>query len=545
MADEQFLADAAFNVPDRAHVNKGNIATDRGNQVKRDDKQKNYYLGLYDIDECIQYYFDNVIRPTVDDGDEFVKVPMIYGSPERWNSIQAHGSLRDKQGKLQIPAIVYRRTSVAKNRNLSNKLDANKPLFHYTFQKQYNPRNRYDNFSVMNDIQPSTENYNIVIPDFVTLTYECIIWTEYVEQMNKIVESINYAEDAYWGDAEKFKFRALVEDFSSETELEADADRTVRTSFTISMEGYIIPDAMNKELAQQNVKTFGPTQTVFRTKAVVERDGQLVEIEESPPTVVPVVVEYENKYALLFDGVDDFLDVGNHSSIRPTDELTCAVWAKTDAACAASSGKVSTFFGCVAVGGWDLAIQTNYNNTATQIQSRIRISDTGAGSPGYLSANDSQVNSTVLRSGDWMHVAMTYSKITGTSKIFLNGIFVGSAQGTAGADITYHVTTPQLFFGADHGNPSSAESPFTGNLDEGALWNKALSPAEILQIYNNNKPFDLTSNLIDYVSSAQLRGYWRMGDPDGAWSYPTITDASDGTNNGTMTNMTSDAIVLR
>ena len=97
------------------------IATNRGDQIKRDDKVKNYYLGLYDIDECIQYYFDNIIQPTVDDGDEFVRVPMIYGSPERWMSIQQNGYLRDKQGKLQIPAIVYRRTSVAKNRNLSNK----------------------------------------------------------------------------------------------------------------------------------------------------------------------------------------------------------------------------------------------------------------------------------------------------------------------------------------------------------------------------------------------------------------------------------------
>ena len=94
---------------------QSSISSNRGAQIKRDDKVKNYYLGLYDIDECIQYYFDNVIQPTVDDGDEYVKVPMVYGSPERWNSIQQNGHLRDKQGKLQIPAIVYRRTSVAKN----------------------------------------------------------------------------------------------------------------------------------------------------------------------------------------------------------------------------------------------------------------------------------------------------------------------------------------------------------------------------------------------------------------------------------------------
>ena len=162
------------------------ISNNRGNQIKRDDVVKNHYIGLYDIDECIQYYFDNVIKPSVNDGDDYVRVPMVYGSPERWNSVQQNGFLRDQQGKIQIPVIVYRRTSVAKNRTLSNKLDANNPHFHYTFQKQYNARNRYDNFSVLNGVTPSSENYNVVIPDFVSLTYECIIWTEYVEQMNKI-----------------------------------------------------------------------------------------------------------------------------------------------------------------------------------------------------------------------------------------------------------------------------------------------------------------------------------------------------------------------
>ena len=35
--------------------------TNRADQIKRDDNTSNFYLGLYDIDESIQYYFDNVI----------------------------------------------------------------------------------------------------------------------------------------------------------------------------------------------------------------------------------------------------------------------------------------------------------------------------------------------------------------------------------------------------------------------------------------------------------------------------------------------------
>jgi len=543
MADELFLADAAANVPDRAHVNKSNIATNRGDQVKRDDKVKNYYLGLYDIDECIQYYFDNVIRPTVDDGDEFVKVPMIYGSPERWNSVQAHGALRDRQGKLQIPAIVYRRTSVAKNRNLSNKLDANKPLFHYTFQKQYNPRNRYDNFSVMNDIQPSTENYNIVIPDFVTLTYECIIWTEYVEQMNKIVESINYAEDAYWGDAEKFKFRALVEDFSSETDLEAETDRTVRTSFTISMEGYIIPDAMNKELAHQNVKTFGPTQTVFRTKAVVDRDGQLVEIEESPPTEIPAAAaEYTDDFALEFDGVDDYLKIPEHANINPTDNITVAAWVKpNDWIFPTAHNQAYIPFGCVGVGGWAIKFYNNYNSTATYVQAVAKVTDDGSGSSNYLAATGGNVRSLT----GWHLIALTYDKVTAKLIMSLDGVEVGSDSGAAGADITYYASDVSLFFGGDWGTETSVEDPFHGQISNGYLWNSTLDQSELTQLYNSGAPMDPTADRYDYTSSSNLVAWWRMGDPNGAWSYPTIADATGNGHDGTMYNMTTEDIIAK
>ena len=44
--------------------------------------------------------------------------------------------------------------------------------------------------------------------DYVTLTYSCIIQTYYVEQLNKIIEAINYASDSYWGNPERFKFKA-------------------------------------------------------------------------------------------------------------------------------------------------------------------------------------------------------------------------------------------------------------------------------------------------------------------------------------------------
>jgi hypothetical protein len=69
-----------------------------------------------------------------------------------------------------------------------------------------------------------------------------------MEQLNKIIESIEYASDAYWGDPERFKFRAFVDSFQTTTELTAGKDRLVKGTFNIRLRGYIIPEVMQKEV---------------------------------------------------------------------------------------------------------------------------------------------------------------------------------------------------------------------------------------------------------------------------------------------------------
>ena len=79
-------------------------------------------------------YFDNVIKPSVVMNGERIDVPLIYGSPERWKSVQRDGYYRDKEGKIQTPIIMFKRNSVEKRRDLGNKMDANNPQLYYTFQ---------------------------------------------------------------------------------------------------------------------------------------------------------------------------------------------------------------------------------------------------------------------------------------------------------------------------------------------------------------------------------------------------------------------------
>jgi hypothetical protein len=228
-------------------------SNNRANQRSVTDSDvKQLTIGLKEIDEAIIFYFNNVIKPIVVQNGTTIKVPILYGSPERWVSVQKDGYYRDKNGKIQLPLIMYKRDSIEKNRALGNKLDANNPLNYGVFEKKYSRKNAYDRFTTLQNRIPVREFYGVIIPDYVNITYNCILFTEYVEQMNKLIEAINFASDAYWGDKDRFQFRAMIDTYTPTVEIVQGQDRVVKTTFTIKLLGYIIPDTINAAIASPN-----------------------------------------------------------------------------------------------------------------------------------------------------------------------------------------------------------------------------------------------------------------------------------------------------
>ena len=218
----------------------------------RNDDTKPFSIGIQDLDEAVFYYFRNVIKPFVYQNGNRRDVPIIYGSPERWKSFQRDGYYRDKKGAIMLPIIVIKRNTITKDRSVYNKLDANQVNLYSSFQKRYSPDNFYNNFAVLNNRKPVKEYYAVAVPDFVTLEYSCLIQTYYMEQLNKIIESCEYASAAYWGNPERFKFRAFIDSFSTATELAQGMDRLVKGTFNINLRGYIIPDTIQKEMHSIN-----------------------------------------------------------------------------------------------------------------------------------------------------------------------------------------------------------------------------------------------------------------------------------------------------
>jgi hypothetical protein len=235
----------------------------RTNSTRRDtDAQKNFSVSLLDVDSTIFTHLNNVVNPQFVDNGHLVKVPINYASPERWKSIRQDGFMRDKHGKVQCPAITYRRTTMQRNDQL---ITFNRHLS-MPFVKSYTAKNQYDRFSLMNKFLPTKEIHSIAMPDHIIVNYDFIIWTEKIEQLNKVVEQINWTTEDYWGDKNRFKFRISISDYNFQTEVSADQDRVVKATFTMLVYAYLLPEA-TETMKATTQKSFSLRKVAFNVEA--------------------------------------------------------------------------------------------------------------------------------------------------------------------------------------------------------------------------------------------------------------------------------------
>lgn len=225
-------------------------------------------IGLYTIDNAILKYLQTKIRPVVTQDGKQIQVPVIYGNPERWKSAQQDGNLRDKNGKLILPIMMLRRTSLKKN-NINSPVNKYQE---YVFKATWNSRNVYDRFALVNNVIPSEAYHVVTIPDFYDVTYEVMIWTEYMEQMNSVVENITFESDEYWGEDNNYKFISRIKQVDQKTELPNSNDRLVRSQFSIDVKAYILPQsALDKNGNRKATVSlqYSPKKVVFDTEIVV------------------------------------------------------------------------------------------------------------------------------------------------------------------------------------------------------------------------------------------------------------------------------------
>ena len=213
----------------------------RANDTLRDTRDSTpISITLMKIDETIFKHLTDFIKPTVDEDGKQRLVPVRYANAERWQQVRADGVLRDAAGRVQTPIILFRRTGMRRS-PLTNPV--NKHLDR-TYQTGWNRNNVYDEFAVKNRIIPSKKLVSVTIPDYVDLTYDFLLWTDYIEQMNPLIETLNFEMDSYWGDRGEFKFKVYTEDYTIDTEVPAEGDRYVKATFQMKVNAYLLPDSM-------------------------------------------------------------------------------------------------------------------------------------------------------------------------------------------------------------------------------------------------------------------------------------------------------------
>lgn len=244
----------------------------RGNDVEiKSTDAPAIRINLEFINTIVMDYFQNKMAPMVNDNDNRVSVPVLYGTPERWSTIRREGVLRDvDNSKLLTPLIMLRRSSIKE----AQPINPNNKYLYISIGGGWNPRSAYDKFAILNNIRPSQQVRQVVVPDYVDLTYDIVMWTEYQTQMDLLVEQMIFEGHEYAGTRNNFKFQLKIDSFEARSELPASQDRVVRTEFQATVHAYLIPDRVvrNAKLMSSNVETYTAKKIVAFTEAVVSMD---------------------------------------------------------------------------------------------------------------------------------------------------------------------------------------------------------------------------------------------------------------------------------
>ena len=217
------------------------VKLNKAKQLRRDqDNVKNVSVGIYDIDSAFSNFLQNDVKPTIEDDGRFYPVPVMYASPEKWASAQRDVFMKDDNGMMLTPVISFKRNNLSINTDLAKLKVAENEDTHQMFERTYTKVNRYDQFSVLTGQTPKKEYMSVERPDYVNLEYEVVVWCDYMEQVNKIVEQIVFFQGRSFGD--RYKFVIKGDSYSFETISEMGQDRITKASINLTAKAYIVPE---------------------------------------------------------------------------------------------------------------------------------------------------------------------------------------------------------------------------------------------------------------------------------------------------------------
>ena len=198
---------------------------------------------------------------------------------------------------------------------------------------------------------------------------------------------------------------------------------------------------------------------------------------------------YAADKSLSFDGTDDFVEIAANNVLNPTGDYTVAAWFKQE-------GETS------GANNWQSVVTSRQKNSDGDAQGYVmylRKSDSKlqywkgipVGSWATIASNE---QSTWKTNGGgnpgtpgWNHWVIRYNG-SNQMDLFLDGAFIQST--TSELNLNRQNTTRPTRIGAGATENDAAEALFffKGKIDDVAVWDEALTDAEISELYNGAVP---------------------------------------------------------
>ena len=334
--------------------------------------------GIEDVDRALFDLFDKVLAFEVHVNEQTIKVPVVFAAGERFALTRRQKPIRDKNNALILPLIAIKRSSlgfktesdaggvpisfrqnadyVVKKRLAQSDRDYQNVINKLSLKNQDNVSSRKNflnnsvspgygaipgtiasrrngpgiafgsgrlNFALDNDVSNNIfEVITIPYPIFIQLNYEITFWTQYMSQMNQILETLlikttGQGREFQIVSNKGFTFTAfLMGTMSSGDNFEnfTATERIIRYTFSIRVPAYI--------LAPRH-PGLGTPARVFQTAPDVVFDTYEIRQQVSEPVHVETAETRVNKFAL--SDVETLDDAGRPISDRSKETLETVI----------------------------------------------------------------------------------------------------------------------------------------------------------------------------------------------------------------------------
>ena len=223
---------------------------------------------------------------------------------------------------------------------------------------------------------------------------------------------------------------------------------------------------------------------------------------------------------LRFDGVDDYVNIGNTSTLDfPDTSFSYSFWVYSNTVQARN---------VISNRATDSSASKGYSvyfaNGATSARLEMRFID---------GADNSYAISGAMKYGQWHHVTVVWNRESATVTAYTDGVQSLTPTSIVGVGSIPKSSTFKI------GN--GEKGYLKGMMDDVRIYNRVITQAEIKQLYNQNSS-KISSTQSKPTGSALLSGlvgHWTMDGKDTNWATYKITDKSPSGNTATISGMST------